>query len=121
MAYKDPADALAYQRSYNERTDYNRRYYLAHRDKWSQAKRSVKENDTGKKYRVMVNNLLLERDGPICSLCGELLEPEKEVLHIDHIRPRCMGGGHEAKNIRLVHATCNLVRGKKLMEEEVSQ
>lgn len=118
MPWTDPAKKLAYQREYNERTDYARKYYLAHKDRWSQSCRKSKENDTGRKYREMVNNLLIQRDGNLCQLCGEVLEPEKEVLHIDHIIPRCMGGTHEAHNLRLVHAPCNLTRGKRILEME---
>lgn len=67
----------------------------------------------------MVNNLLLQRDGNLCQLCGEVLDSENETLHIDHILPRCMGGTHEAYNLRLVHATCNLTRGKRILEMDI--
>lgn len=93
---------------------YARQYYLNNKDKWTTRNRKNKDNDTGRKYREMVNNLLIQRDGNLCELCGELLKPEQEVLHIDHILPLCMGGTHEASNLRLVHAPCNLTRNKEV-------
>lgn len=96
--------------------EYARQYRLKNKHRSVQYKRNrdIKENDTGRKYREMVNNLLLQRDGNVCTICMEILEPEKEVLHIDHILPRCMGGTHEATNLRLVHAACNLTRTREL-------
>lgn len=98
---------------HEKQRQYARQYYLENKEKWVRARRAKgKENDTGRKYREMVNNLLIQRDGNVCELCGDILDPNQEVLHIDHILPRCDGGTHDAENIRLVHAVCNLTRNK---------
>lgn len=101
--------------------NYAKQYYQDNKEKWVKNHKETGENDTGRKYRDMVNNLLIARDGNLCSICNEILDPTVEVLHIDHILPRCMGGTHEATNIRLVHATCNLTRGKRITTEDLEK
>lgn len=101
------------RRELQKRSD--RKYYLNHvNDRRAYARsrdRSGQVNDTGKKYREMIRNLLIQRDGNVCQLCKEVMS-DLTTAHIDHILPQNMGGSHEADNIRLVHASCNLTRPK---------
>ncbi len=62
---------------------------------------------------------LLERDGDVCAWCGELITVPYNggETHVDHILPFTRGGGGELANLQLLHATCNMSRGNKLMEE----
>lgn len=55
------------------------------------------------------------RDKDICYLCGCAVA--KNDVHYDHVIPLTRGGVHSEDNIRVTHARCNLVKGKKLVEE----
>jgi len=56
---------------------------------------------------------VLLRDGGQCTFEGSDGRrcAEKSVLHIDHIRPWALGGGHEAENLRVLCRTHNNFRG----------
>ena len=56
------------------------------------------------KTKALIHSLLLDRDGPLCSLCHT--DPT-EPLQIDHIDPT---GPDHAKNLRLLCPSCNLGR-----------
>jgi hypothetical protein len=46
-----------------------------------------------------------------CAICGKLmLPPSNDNLSVsaDHIIPFCLGGTHDASNIRAVHRICNI-------------
>ena len=66
---------------------------------------------TESEYRAMAVSLLLERDGSLCSICGQ--EMPKAEIQIDHEKPRVLGGSYEASNIRLAHRACNRAKGSK--------
>lgn len=59
-------------------------------------------------YRKMVVNLLRQRDGDWCELCGEKMV----FFTIDHIEQRAIGGTDAAENLRLLHLKCNQAREK---------
>ena len=52
---------------------------------------------------------IFERDGWICWICGEVVEPEDATL--DHVVPVSLGGAHTPTNVRLAHGVCNSRRG----------
>jgi len=52
-----------------------------------------------------------------CPLCGELLGPFDDHLHIDHIHPRSKGGTNELSNLQVVHKTCNLRKSNKILKK----
>lgn len=55
---------------------------------------------------------VIERDGFVCGLC---LEPvEADDIHIDHIRPRSLGGGDDLANLQVAHRACNLRKGNRV-------
>jgi len=61
-------------------------------------------------------NFINERDNFTCHICGKSID-EKQGIHYDHVIPLVRGGCHTHNNIKMSHATCNLRKGKKLMEE----
>jgi len=56
-------------------------------------------------YRGMLVEVLMQRDGDNCGICGE---PLRGRISIDHILPRCRGGLSTADNLQLAHLKCNL-------------
>ncbi len=73
----------------------------------------------------MFDDLWLKQEGR-CAICGEPMPKGRfDVSHatiwrkmrptFDHIRPRAKGGGDEAANIQLAHATCNKRKGDRWM------
>lgn len=59
--------------------------------------------------------LVFERDGWICQLCFEPVDPTLTWPHrmmatIDHIIPVVNGGAHVQSNVRLAHLSCNTRR-----------
>lgn len=56
---------------------------------------------------------VFERDGWICGLCGDPVDPDLEhpdplSVSLDHITPLVQGGGHLRDNCQCSHLTCNL-------------
>lgn len=52
------------------------------------------------------------RDGWVCQLCGEAVDPEREypdplAASLDHVVPLSRGGTHESTNLQLAHLSCN--------------
>lgn len=47
-----------------------------------------------------------ERDGKACRYCGA-----SEDLTIDHVLPRCQGGGDGAENLAVACRACNSRKG----------
>lgn len=60
---------------------------------------------------------VLERDGLMCQECGRELHDIKNRLDdrkatVDHIVPRCLGGGDDEANLRCLCHRCNSAQGK---------
>lgn len=69
----------------------------------------------------MTPRTLADRDGPVCWLCGNEVDPAAPrgsgwAGSVDHVVPRARGGGSEPGNLRLAHRTCNSRRGSHLPE-----
>lgn len=60
-----------------------------------------------------VKEELVQRDGLRCSACGKMLSDE--VLVIDHIFPRSIGGTDDLNNLQLICSTCNIKKINKLL------
>ncbi len=54
-------------------------------------------------------HFLYERDGGLCGFCGKPVDPKH--FHVDHIKPRAMGGTAEFSNLRIAHPACNISAG----------
>lgn len=55
---------------------------------------------------------VIGRDGYVCGICGDEVEPPD--VHIDHIHPRSRGGKTEPDNLRVTHSLCNMRKGAKV-------
>jgi 5-methylcytosine-specific restriction endonuclease McrA len=55
----------------------------------------------------MINRAL----GSACPLCNRPLLPH-EPMHLDHVVARVMGGQDDPSNLEVVHARCNLSKGR---------
>lgn len=55
--------------------------------------------------------LVIERDGSTCRLCGEPVELDQ--VDLDHLVPVSLGGTNHADNLRVAHASCNRARGNR--------
>jgi len=63
-----------------------------------------------------MRHALYERDGWSCAICELPVDREAHwnddlAPSLDHIRPRSLGGSHDAENLRTAHRICNSVRG----------
>lgn len=59
-----------------------------------------------------------ERDGWICWLCGERVDPRargRRRATRDHVIPRSKGGPDALSNLRLAHFNCNTRRGDRMI------
>lgn len=61
---------------------------------------------------------IIERDGDLCYLCGELVViglPKRHPLSrsFDHVIALTNGGEHSNENIRVAHYGCNLKKGRR--------
>ena len=62
-----------------------------------------------------------QRDGWVCWLCGNAVDPGAQVgsanaASMDHVLPRKHGGTTDDANLRLAHRRCNSRRGSALPE-----
>ena len=65
-------------------------------------------NISATSWKDIVIAELKKRDDAICPLCN--LPLANELIEVDHITPKAMGGLDEMSNIRLVHLTCHKLR-----------
>lgn len=62
--------------------------------------------------RRAVRRLVIERDGFICGICANEVDPSD--VHLDHIVPVSLGGGNDPENLRVTHSLCNIRRGARV-------
>jgi hypothetical protein len=55
--------------------------------------------------------LVIERDGYTCGLCG--LDVAPDDVHIDHVLPRSRGGSDHPDNLQVAHSLCNVRKGNR--------
>ncbi len=67
------------------------------------------EEKQRKPSRSELVNLLLQKKGNRCPICGNLLNLDNCV--IDHIFPKKLGGEDEMENLQLLCAECNCFKG----------
>lgn len=58
--------------------------------------------------RTFDRNLIWERDGGRCHICGKRCAPD--AWHLDHLIPLSRGGAHTPENVAVSHPTCNVRR-----------
>lgn len=71
---------------------------------WVDKPLSVSNKKITKARRPYIIQALRERDGNNCFYCGEPLEGD---ITIDHLNPLIRGGGHDLHNLALMHRECN--------------
>jgi 5-methylcytosine-specific restriction endonuclease McrA len=65
----------------------------------------------------LLRSKVLVRDGLVCQECGRELHDVKNLIDdrkatVDHIVPRCLGGGDDLDNLRCLCHRCNSAQGK---------
>ncbi len=87
--------------------------------KYKRVRRQRKKDAT---VGVVDFDLIRERDGDICYLCGSKVRddvgsrhPEKRSM--DHMIPISRGGDHSMANIRTACSKCNLKKGRRTYDE----
>ena len=96
------------------------------RVKWTRYSACPKNKDKIKAKCIKRKNLLkdvecevvdrgkvFERDGGICYLCLEPVDPDD--WHMDHVHPLSKTGPHTYANVRVTHPRCNLTKSNKLL------
>jgi 5-methylcytosine-specific restriction endonuclease McrA len=77
--------------------------------------RGEKRNPLNKKIGARRRLEVLTRDKFRCLYCGRSPRYEEGViLHVDHIVPRCKGGGNEMSNLQTLCSWCNLGKGARV-------
>lgn len=73
-------------------------------------------NPTGTRRYQKLAGFVRRRDHHQCQICGSpAVRPQG---HVDHTIPRHLGGPvFDAKNLRLLCRTCNLIKGGSLMTD----
>jgi len=61
--------------------------------------------------------LIIERDGPDCFLCGEEFTKNQKIT-IDHWVPKAAGGSEELENLRIAHKICNVRKSDLIPEDD---
>jgi len=61
--------------------------------------------------------LLVERDGPDCFLCGEEFGKNQKMT-IDHWIPKSAGGSEDLDNLRLAHKICNVRKSDLIPQDD---
>lgn len=75
----------------------------------------------GVEYEPVASRKVFDRDGWICQLCGEDVDPELAYpdpmsASLDHTVPMSKGGPHTYGNTQLAHWWCNVLKGDALNE-----
>ena len=67
------------------------------------------------RYKVAFNRKMVYlRDNYTCQYCGEQFGPSQ--LTLDHVQPKSLGGGNGWNNLVTCCATCNWLKGAKVIE-----
>jgi 5-methylcytosine-specific restriction endonuclease McrA len=85
------------------------------RQEASHRRRARKQGATVEKFR---HADIFERDGWICGICEDAVDPELAYPHpmsvsLDHVIPLSLGGEHSRANVRCTHLSCNVKRGAR--------
>lgn len=73
----------------------------------------------GGSFEVVNRFAVYERDGWVCQLCGEPVDPDLKgpdpmCASIDHVVPLSHGGDHSMENTQLAHLGCNSAKGNRV-------
>lgn len=62
---------------------------------------------------------IYDRDGGLCGFCGQSVP--WEVVQLDHIQPRGLGGPTTPENLRPAHRRCNVAAGQLVVQARRAQ
>lgn len=68
----------------------------------------LKERDAER--RRVDRRRIIERDGLVCAICNDLVDPED--VHIDHVVSLYRGGDSSDDNLQVTHSQCNLRKSR---------
>jgi 5-methylcytosine-specific restriction endonuclease McrA len=91
----------------------HQQYYFNNRDRHRVYWMRRRARKAGATVGKVDFNLILERDGWICHICGGLIA--REDLSFDHIIPLAKGGLHTNENLSPAHNNCNKGKGARLV------
>lgn len=97
-----------------------RRYRANNKDKVREADRAARARARSKgsvRIETIHRDVLWERDGGICHLCGKPCDPDD--WHADHIVPRSLGGVTSYANMAVSHPFCNTSKGNRPQGEQL--
>lgn len=85
-----------------------------HSRAWSEWywQRGRQPETTRPKISPLVRGAVLARDGYICQLCFDEVEPSD--VHLDHITPYSQGGPDTVENLQVTHSLCNISKGARV-------
>lgn len=86
------------------RTKYPERYRAARRT----AEGARRARKRGAFIEQVRPDVVIERHGGHCGICGEKIEG---AFHVDHVIPLSKGGSHGYSNVQPAHPVCNLKKG----------
>lgn len=67
----------------------------------------------------MIREIARLQEG-MCPACRDELPALHEgAIHVDHLIPWSLGGGNEPGNVRILHAECNLAKGRRCDDEDL--
>jgi hypothetical protein len=84
-----------------------RAYYAANREVIIER---VKARDFRRRWVDLEE--LIARDGLLCGICGDFLDPA--LADVDHVHPKSLGGSNDLSNLQLAHVTCNRSKQAKV-------
>lgn len=73
----------------------------------------------GVEFEQFSRESVFERDGWICQLCGDPVDPTRSPgdpmsATVDHVVPVSLGGDHTQDNCQLAHRACNSSKGNQI-------
>ncbi|MER7331681.1 MULTISPECIES: HNH endonuclease [unclassified Micromonospora] len=109
------------QQIYCGRVCRRRGHYLANKDRYLSDVRLRKARVRGVTTEYFTSLEIYERDGWICGICHQHVDPKLEFPHpwsksLDHRIPVSKGGPHSRENTQIAHLLCNLRKSDKLLE-----
>ena len=116
---KDIARRHRYRLEHRTQTaEYGRRYRREHATAYAQhsARRAALKRSLT--TESVVRDVVFDRDGGKCHLCGKQLR--REDWHLDHIIPLSRGGEHSYKNVAVSCPGCNLLKRARLSTERAA-
>ena len=121
--HRDVANAnVAAKRAARQAAGLPARPWTESRKAADQRRRAAKRGAEVEKFTSLE---IFERDGWKCGICGRKVDPEltwphPESASLDHIVPLSQDGEHSRANTRLAHLDCNIQRGDRGGNEQLS-